>query len=67
MTSTEITAAAATLTHAVIRDGEDIGLFSDAATASQFACEGETVSALETPVVRGDARPVDGTDGFGVW
>jgi hypothetical protein len=67
MTTEITTAAAATLTHAVIRDGEDIGLFSDAATAFAFAREGETVSALEAPVVRDDARQVDGTDGFGVW
>ena len=62
-----ITTAAATLTHAVNNGIEDIGLFSDAATAAEFARDGETVSALETPVVRTDARPVDGTTGFGVW
>ena len=64
--TTEITTATV-LTHAVNDGTEDVGLFSDAATASQFAREGETVSALETPVIRDDARPVDGTDGFGVW
>jgi len=56
-----------TLTHAVNNGTEDIGLFSSAEVAEAFAREGETVSALETPVVRTDCRPVDGTTGFGVW
>jgi hypothetical protein len=41
-----------TLTHAVNNGTEDIGLFSSAEVAEAFAREGETVSALETPVVR---------------
>jgi hypothetical protein len=56
-----------TLTHAVNDGTQDIGLFSDAATANAFARPGETVSALETPIVRADCRRVDGTTGFGVW
>jgi hypothetical protein len=56
-----------TLTHAVTGPDGDVGLFSDATTATAFARPGETVSTLETPVFRADCRPVDGTDGFGVW
>lgn len=57
---------AATLTHAVSSETEDLGLFDSAETAHRFVSEGETVTALKTPVTRDDCRKLAG-GGFGVW